>query len=75
MKYKTEDIRAALCREYESLCHVDPPRGDDLTESQYEQYVATLDYDQLVFETSCDEEIFTLDDFMNHWGDLDDSNS
>ena len=75
MKYKTEDIRAALCREYEWLCHDDPPRTGELTESEYKEYVSKLDYDQLVFETSCDEQIFTLDDFMEHWGELDDNNS
>ena len=75
MKYKIDDLREALCREYEWLCHDEPPITGELTESEYREYVSKLDYEQLVFESATDSEHFTLAQFMNHWGDIDDSNS
>ena len=40
-----------------------------MTQSQYEFYVSKLNREQLLSEIGGDDHYYTLDDFMNHWGE------
>jgi len=66
MTYTTSQLRAALIREYQHLCH-DDFNADDMNDAQYAAFLAPLSYDELVFETSTDEH-FTLDEYMSTYG-------
>ena len=67
-EYTDQQLRQALCAEYEWLCHDGLEEGD-MTQSQYEFYVSKLNREQLLYETSVDDKYYTLDDFMDYWGD------
>ena len=66
MTYSTTQLRAALIREYQHLCH-DDFNADDMSDVQYAAFLAPLSYDELVSETSTDD-IFTLDEYMSTYG-------
>jgi len=66
MTYSTIQLRAALIREYQHLCH-DDFNADDMNDVQYAAFLAPLSYDELVSETSTDD-IFTLDEYMSTYG-------
>ena len=66
MTYTASQLRAALTREYQHLCH-DDFNADDMNDVQYAAFLAPLSYDELVFETSTDEH-FTLDEYMSTYG-------
>ena len=67
-EYTDQQLRQALCAEYEWLCHDGLEEGD-MTQSQYEFYVSKLNREQLLSEIGGDDHYYTLDDFMNHWGE------
>ena len=68
MTYTAKQIKAALAAEYEYLCHDDFDPEEDMTQEQYEQHLLTLTREELIYETSTDDEYYTLDTFMEHWG-------
>ena len=69
-EYTDDQLRKALCAEWEWLCHDGLEEGD-MTQSEFEFYVSKLDRDKLIYETCVDDQYYTLDDFMNYWGDND----
>jgi len=66
MTYTTSQLRTALIREYQHLCH-DDFNADDMNDVQYAAFLAPLSYNELVSETSTDD-IFTLDEYMLIYG-------
>ena len=67
MNYTTEQLIWALYNEYVHLCHDDFDPDVDLTPQEYLEMIETLSYDELISETSTDEE-YTLEDFMVRYG-------
>ena len=59
-----EQLIDALYREYEYLCHDDYDPDEDLTPEEYLEMINTLSYEELVSETSTDEE-YTLEQFLS----------
>ena len=67
--YTDNQIRKALCKEYEDLCHDDFNPEEDMTQREYEDYVLDLNTEQLIEECSVDDKYYTLKDFMDFWGE------
>ena len=67
-EYTLTQIRDALAAEYEYLCHDDFDPEEDMTQEQYVEYLSTLTYDQLIEETTTDDQYYTLTQYMNHYG-------
>jgi len=64
--YTREQIIDALCIEHDYLCHDDFDPDNDMSSSEYRDYLDPLSHDQLVTETDTDD-IYTLDEFIyNH---------
>ena len=61
-----EQLIEALVREYEYLCHDDYDPDEDSTPEEYLEMIRTLSYEELVSETSTDEE-YTLKDYLATW--------
>ena len=59
-----EQLIDALVKEYEYLCHDDFDPDEDLTPEEYLEMINTLSYEELVSETSTDEE-YTLEQFLS----------
>ena len=59
-----EKLIDALVKEYEYLCHDDYDPDEDLTPEEYLEMINTLSYEELVSETSTDEE-YTLEQFLS----------
>ena len=56
----------ALHHEYEFLCHDDFDPDVDMTDAEHLAYLNSLTVDQLIDETTTDDE-YTLDDFLRNW--------
>ena len=67
MKYTTEQLIEALYNEYVWLCHDDFDPDVDASPEEYLEMLKELNYEDLIKETSTDEE-FTLDEFMEAYG-------
>ncbi|MGA1433546.1 MAG: hypothetical protein ACO32T_07195 [Candidatus Nanopelagicaceae bacterium] len=67
MSYTKEQLIDALVTEYEFLCHDDFDPAVDLSVEEYCMMLKEMEYDELIEETSTDEE-FSLDEFMETWG-------
>ena len=67
--YTDNQIRKALCKEYEDLCHDDFNPEEDMTQREYEDFVLDMNTEQLIEECSVDDRYYTLKDFMDYWGD------
>ena len=67
--YTDNQIRKALCNEWEWLCHDDYNPDEDMSQREYEDYVLDLNTEQLIEETCTDNEYFTLKNYMEHWGE------
>ena len=67
--YTDNQIRKALCKEYEDLCHDDFNPEEDMTQREYEDFVLDMNTEQLIEECSVDDRYYTLQDFMDYWGD------
>ena len=67
MSYTKEQLIEALYQEYLFLCHDDFDPDEDPTPEEYLEMLKEMDYDELVEETSTDEE-FSLNEFMETWG-------
>jgi len=62
-----DQLIEALYNEYVYLCHDDFDPDEDPTPEEYLEMIKTLSYDELISETSTDEE-YTLQEFMETWG-------
>jgi len=62
-----EDLIEALYREYVFLCHDDYDPDVDLSPEDYLVMLKEMSYDELVEETSTDDN-FSMDEFMETWG-------
>ena len=67
MTYTKEQLIEALAKEYEFLCHDDFDPDVDHTPEEYRMYLQSLTYDELIEETSTDEN-FTLDEYILTYG-------
>ena len=64
--YTRVQLIDALCHEYEYLCHDDYDPDNDMSSSEYRDYLDSLSYDQLIADTDTDDG-YTLDEFIaNH---------
>ena len=64
--YTRAQLIDALCLEYDYLCHDDYDPDNDMSSSEYRDYLDSLSYDQLVADTDTDDG-YTLDEFIyNH---------
>ena len=63
---KTQLIEA-LTNEYEYLIHDDFDPDEDLTLEQYHQSLLNMSIEQLVEETTTDNEYYTLTQFIENW--------
>lgn len=66
MNYTKEQLIDALHCEYVSLCHDDFDPEQDMTPEEYLDLLNGFTYDELIEETSTDEE-YTIDEYMNTW--------
>ena len=67
-EYTDNQLREALANEWEYLCHDDFNPDEDMTQKEYEEYLLKQDRASLIEETCTDAEYFTLDEFMEYWG-------
>jgi hypothetical protein len=65
--YTTDQLIEALYNEYSFLCHDDFDPDEDPTPEEYLEMIKTLSYDELISETSTDEN-FTLEEYMKTYG-------
>jgi len=64
--YTRAQLIDALSHEYDFLCHDDFDPDNDMSSSEYRDYLDSLSYDQLVADTDTDDG-YTLDEFItNH---------
>ena len=64
--YTRAQLIDALCLEYDYLCHDDYDPDNDMSSSEYRDYLDSLSYDQLIADTDTDDG-YTLDEFIaNH---------
>ena len=64
--YTRAQLIDALSNEYDYLCHDDYDPDNDMSVSEYRDYLDSLSYDQLVADTDTDDG-YTLDEFIaNH---------
>ena len=61
-----DHLITALQHEYQFLCHDDFDPDVDMSESEHLDYLNSLTLEQLIDETTTDDE-YTLDDFMRNW--------
>ena len=66
MNYTKQQLIDALVAEYDYLCHDDFDPDVDLTIDEYREMLKEMTFDELVKETSTDEE-YTFDEFMENW--------
>ena len=69
IEYTDKQLRKALAKEWEDLCHDDFNPEEDMSPREYEDYLLDLTREQLIEETCTDEKYFTLDEYMEYWGD------
>ena len=62
-----EQLIEALYREYEYLCHDDFDPDNDAIPAEYLEMLKEMTVDELIEETSTDED-FTLEDYLEAWG-------
>ena len=65
--FTKEQLIEALTAEYEYLIHDDFDPEEDLTLEQYHQSLLTMSIEQLVEETTTDNEYYTLTQFIENW--------
>ena len=67
MNYTRQQLIDALQHEYDYLIHDDFDPDVDMTLEEHLEWLHTLTIEELVEETSTDEDYYTLDQFMyNH---------
>ena len=65
--YSHAQLVDALLSEYNSFIEDGYEEELDYTVDEYHEYLKGLTHSQLIDETSCDDEIFTINDFMHAW--------
>jgi len=65
-KYSREQLITALQNEYEFLIHEDFEPEVDLTASEHLEHLNSLDIEQLIRLTDCDD-VFPRDDYMSRY--------
>ena len=65
-KYSREQLITALQNEYEFLIHEGFEPEVDLTASEHLEHLNSLEIEQLIRLTDCDD-VFPLDDFMSRY--------
>ena len=65
-KYSREQLITALQNEYEFLIHEDFEPEVDLTASEHLEHLNSLNIEQLIRLTDCDD-VFPLDDYMSQY--------
>ena len=68
MNYTKAQLIDALCAEWDYLCHEDFDPEEDQTTEEYREDLIEMTIEQLVEETDTDSEIYTLQQYMEHWG-------
>jgi hypothetical protein len=66
MQYTRQQLIDALAAEYDYLCHDDFDPDVDMSPDEHLEYLNSLSVEQLIDESSTDDE-FTLDDFMTRY--------
>ena len=64
--YSVQQLIDALKHEWEYLIHDDFEEGVDMTVEEYLAYLQTLTHAQLIEECACDDEYFTLNEFIEY---------
>ena len=67
MNYTKAQLIDALVAEWEYLCH-DDYDPDDQTPEEYREDLIEMSIRQLVEETDTDPEMYSLDQYMEFWG-------
>ena len=70
MNYTREQLIDALCAEWDYLCHDDFDPENDPTTEEYREDLEKLTLEELIEETSCDDEGYTLEEYMQNYGDM-----
>ena len=68
MNYTKAQLIDALVAEWEYLCHDDFNPDEDQTPEEYREDLIKMTIEQLVEETDTDPEMFSLDEYMEHYG-------
>ena len=66
--FSRRDIIQALCNEYNHLFKDSYDPGIDLSFEEYKSEMESKTLEELIKETSTDNEFYTLDDFMKRYG-------
>lgn len=66
MNPSKEQLIEALYNEYAFLCHDDFDPDEDPTPEEYLEMIKTLSYEELISETSTDEE-YSLENYIETW--------
>jgi hypothetical protein len=64
--YSVQQLIDALQHEWEYLIHDDFEEGVDMTMEEHLKYLETLTHVQLIEECGCDDEYYTLQQFMEN---------
>ncbi|WP_250395650.1 hypothetical protein [Synechococcus sp. MU1655] len=68
MEFSRRQIIKALCNEYNQLFKDTYDPGIDLSFEEYQSAMEAKTLDELIKETSTDNEFYTLDNFMKRYG-------
>ncbi len=68
MEFSRKDIVQALCNEYKCLFKDAYDPGVDLSFEEYQSEMEAKTLEELIKETSTDNEFYTIDDFMKRYG-------
>ncbi len=68
MEFSRRQIIQALCNEYNQLFKDAYDPGIDLSFEEYQSAMEAKTLDELIKETSTDNEFYTLDNFMKRYG-------
>ena len=68
MEFSRRDIIQALCNEYKYLFKDAYDLGVDLSFEEYQSEMEAKTLEELIKETSTDNEFYTIDDFMKRYG-------
>ena len=68
MEFSRRDIIQALCNEYKHLFKDAYDPGVDLSFDEYQSEMEAKTLEELIKETSTDNEFYTIDDFMKRYG-------
>ena len=67
-EYTREQLIDALCAEWDYLCHDDFNPDEDQTTEEYRKDLNNYTLEQLIEETSTDDEGYTLTEYMENYG-------